>query len=149
MIAVHPYLVYPGNCEAAFHFYRQAFGRGSLYIGYYKDVPETARKYFPNALGEKVMHAALQIDATTVIMGNDDANATESPAIPPQRDFYLYMDIDEANEAARIFNELSEGGKIIMPISETFWSSCYGILTDPFGVHWKITSHTNREKAEL
>ena len=57
------------------------------------------------------------------------------------RDFYLYLNTDNAEEAIRIFNGLAVEGKIIMPIAQTFWSPCYGIVTDKFGIHWKITSH--------
>jgi PhnB protein len=141
MISVNPYLVYQGNCEEAFIFYKKVFGIESLYIGYYKDAPAEAKKFFPKAQGGNVMHATLQIDEKTVIMGNDSADITEQSAMSFLRDFYLYLNTDNAKEAIRIFNELAVGGKIIMPIAQTFWSPCYGILTDKFGIHWKITSH--------
>ena len=141
MISIHPYLVYKGNCEEAFHFYKKVLGGGSLYIGHYKDVPEEARKFFPKAHDEHVMHATLKIDETTVIMGNDSADLSEPSAMAFSRDFYLYLDTESPEEAIRIFNELSVGGKITIPITPTFWSPCYGILTDRFGIHWKITSH--------
>lgn len=145
MISVNPYLVYKGNCEEAFNFYKTVFGVNNLYIGYYKDVPEEARKFFPNALDENVMHATLQIDEKTVIMGNDSADTTTQSTTPFPRDFYLYINTDEPKEAIRIFNELSAEGEIIIPIAQTFWSPCYGVLTDQFGIHWKITSHSNKE----
>jgi PhnB protein len=63
MISLNPYLVYQGNCAEAFTFYKSVFGGESLYIGRYKDAPEEARKFFPNAHDESVMHATLQIDA--------------------------------------------------------------------------------------
>jgi PhnB protein len=146
MISVTPYLVYKGNCEEAFLFYKTVFGGKSLYIGRYKDVPEEAKKFFPNAQDENVMHATLQIDERTVIMGNDRADLSEQSAMSFSSDFYLYVQADNPQEAGRIFHELSVGGKIIMPIVQTFWSPCYGILTDRFGIHWKITSHPNNEE---
>jgi PhnB protein len=141
MISLNPYLVYQGNCAEAFNFYKSVFGGESLYIGRYKDAPEEAKKFFPNAHDESVMHATLQIDERTIIMGNDSADLSDGSAGPISIDFYLYIKTDDPKEANRIFNELSVGGKIIMPIVQTFWSPCYGILADKFGIHWKITSH--------
>jgi PhnB protein len=141
MISLNPYLVYQGNCEEALTFYKTVFGAESLYIGRYKDAPEEARKFFPKALDENVMHATLQINERTNIMGSDSADLSDRSAVPIARDFYLYVNTDDPREASRIFNELSVGGKIIMPIVQTFWSPCYGILADKFGIHWKITSH--------
>jgi PhnB protein len=140
MLSLNPYLVFKGNCEAAFHFYKLIFGGEILYLGRYKEVPPEARKFFPNAQDEHIMHGALQIDEKTVIMGNDSAKTAEQ-LTAFARDFYLYINTDNPKEAFRIFNELSAEGEILMPITETFWSPCYGIVTDKFGIHWKITSH--------
>jgi PhnB protein len=141
MISVNPYLVYQGNCEEAFTFYKTVFRAESLYIGRYKDAPEEARKFFPKAHDENVMHATLLINEKTIIMGNDSADISDQPAMALSRDFYLYLNTDSPKEAIRIFNELSVDGETIMPITQTFWSPCYGILADKFGIHWKITSH--------
>jgi PhnB protein len=141
MISINPYIVYKGNCEEAFNFYKTVFGSESLYIGHYRDAPGEEKKFFPNARDEHVMHATLQIDETTGIMGNDSADISEQAPISFSRDFYLYLKVDSPKEAIRIFNELSVGGKTILPIVQTFWSPCYGILTDKFGIHWKITAH--------
>jgi PhnB protein len=143
MISVNPYLVYKGKCEEAFIFYKTVFGSESLYISHYKDAPEEAKKFFPKAHDENVMHATLQIDERTVIMGNDSADISEQSSMSLSKDFYLYLNAANPKEATRIFNELSVGGKIIIPIAQSFWSSCYGILTDKFGIHWKISSHPN------
>jgi PhnB protein len=141
MISLNPYLVYNGNCEEAFNFYKMVFGAEELYLGRYQDVPQDARKYFPNAADEHIMHASLKIDEKTVIMGNDSAEIAAQLTTALARDFYLYIDLDEPKEAIRIFNELSAGGKIIVPIAQSFWSPCYGVLNDRFGIHWKITAH--------
>ena len=140
MLSIHPYLVFPGTCEEAFTYYNKVFASENLYIGHYKDAPPEAKSAFPNANDEHVMHATLQIDEKTVIMGNDSADI-QAEHIAPARDFYLYLDAGNANNATRIFNELSVGGKVIMPIVQTFWASSYGIVTDKFGINWKITAH--------
>ena len=146
MISLTPYLVYKGNCEEAFNFYKIVFGGGELYLGRYKEVPQETRKYFPNALEENIMHGTLKIYKNTVIMGNDSSEIAEQITSGFARDFYLFFDFDDPKEAIRIFNELSVGGKIIVPIGESFWSPCYGVLTDKFGINWKINSHQRNGK---
>ncbi len=145
MSSLNPYLVYHSNCEEAFRFYKEVFLTADLHLTYYKDAPEDAKKFFPSALDENVLHATLKINENMVIMGNDHADPSAQSAKPLSIDFYLYVDIDSPKEAVRVFNELSVGGKVIMPIVETFWTPVYGILTDRFGINWKITSHQNNE----
>jgi len=143
MISFSPYLVYNGDCEEAFNFYKTVFGCESLYIGRYKDVPDEARKFFPNANAEHVMHATLQLNERTAIMGNDNPDIDERSLSSVPRDFYIYLDIDLPEKATRVFNELSDNGQIIVPIAHTFWCNCYGAVTDKFGINWKVTSHGN------
>lgn len=145
MSSLNPYLVYNGNCEEAFNFYKKVFRGADLHITRYKEAPEEAKKFFPNASDENILHATLKIDENMVIMGNDHADSSPQLAKSFSVDFYLYVDIDSPKEAIRIFNELSIAGKVIMPIVETFWSPVYGILTDRFGINWKLTSHQSSE----
>lgn len=145
MVSLSPYLVYNGNCEEAFNFYTTVFRTAGLYIARYKDAPAEAKKFFPDAPDESVMHATLKIDENTVIMGNDTADPSPQSTKSYPGDFYLYVDMDDPKEAIRIFNELSVAGEIILPVSQTFWSPVYGILTDRFGVRWKLTSHQSSE----
>jgi len=145
MISINPYLVYNGNCEEAFNFYKNIFGNSDLHITYYKETPEESKKFFPNAPNENVVHATLKINENTVIMGNDNANPSGQLTKPISNDFYIYVNSDNPKEAIRIFNELSVGGKIILPIASTFWTPLYGILIDRFGIHWKLTSHQSDE----
>lgn len=148
MITLNPYLGYNGNCEEAFLFYKRVFRAADLHITRYKDAPEEARAFFRNASAENVMHATLKIDEHTEIMGNDHAEALLQSEKPPSRDFCLYVHIDNPKEAIRIFEELSAGGKVILPVTPTFWTPVYGVLTDRFGMHWKITSHQSKEEED-
>lgn len=138
MITLNPYLVFKDNCEEAFNFYKSVFGGDILFIGRYKDVPSAAKQLFPLAADEKIMHMSLKINDTTVIMGSDSMEE-QNPSIPAFANFHLYINIDSKEETYRIFNNLSAGGKIVMPIDLTFWDSYFGMLTDKFGVNWKIS----------
>ena len=139
MIALNPYLVFKDNCEEAFNFYKSVFDGDILYLGRYKDVPQADKKLFPMSMDEKIIHATLKIDCKTTLMGCDSIEAYEQPTTAFFNNFYLYISTDSQEEAYRIFNELAVEGKIIMPISQTFWSTHYGMVTDKFGISWKIT----------
>ncbi len=115
------------------------FGGEFLYIGRYKDIPQADRQLFPISSDEKIMHVSLQINTKTILMGCDSIETFEQSTTALVNNFYLYISTNSQEEAYRIFNELSAEGKIIMPIDRTFWSTHYGMVTDKFGVHWKIT----------
>ncbi|MBL7682062.1 MAG: VOC family protein [Flavipsychrobacter sp.] len=134
MITVNTYLIFDGNCEEAFNFYKTVLQKDVLQISHYKDVPQSDKQLF-NESDEKVMHATLQVSSETALMGCDMTNA---PKQLTAYNFALYLRIDSTGQADRLFRELSEGGRIGMPMTQTFWGSYYGILTDKFGVTWKI-----------
>jgi PhnB protein len=135
MLILNPYLVFKDNCEDAFNFYKVVFNGIILFMGRYKDVPPEHRQLFPASADEKIMHATLQININTTIMGCDRIESYD----PSKDNFYLYISTETQDEAYRIFHELSADGKIIMPISQTFWSTHYGMVADKFGINWKIT----------
>jgi PhnB protein len=139
MLSLHPYLVFNGTCEEAFYFYEKIFGGKVLYMGRYKDVPLATRSFFPGCTDEQIMHATLQIDAATVLMGNDSVATHEKPTGASGHTFFLYLRAETEADAYRIFDELSAGGEIIIRIAQTFWTTHYGIVTDKFGISWKIT----------
>jgi PhnB protein len=139
MITLNPYLVFKDNCEEAFHFYKTVFGGEILFMGHYKDVPQVTRQLFPGSTDEQIMHATLQINAETVLMGNDSVETYEKSKGAFTNNFFLYISTENQTDAYRIFDELSIEGKITMPITQTFWSTHYGIVIDKFGINWKIT----------
>tara|TARA_R110002167_G_scaffold128570_7_gene310920 strand:+ start:742 stop:1185 length:444 start_codon:yes stop_codon:yes gene_type:complete len=140
MTTVNTYLYFNGTCEAAFNFYKFIFNSDFQFIGRYKDVPESTRQHFPNCTAEHIMHIVLPISKETFLMGADiidiNVNVNKSELT---NNFSLYLSTDSKKEADRLFNSLSEGGKIKLPISEQFWGSYYGICLDRFGVNWKIS----------
>jgi PhnB protein len=139
MLTIDPYLVFKDNCEAAFHFYQEVFGGEILYLGRYKEMPTASRAFFPGSTDEQIMHGTLKINTQMVLMGNDNVDIYEKTNGAFINNFFLYVNTENEADAYRIFNELSTDGKIVMPIAQTFWSSHYGIVTDQFGISWKIT----------
>ena len=141
MTKVNPYLFFNGNCEEAFNFYKSIFGKDLTYIRY-KNVPQPDKHIFHEA-DEKIMHVSLPIGTETTLMGCDITEIYKEPI--SVNTFSLYINTDSKEEADRLFNELSIGGQLKMPMNLTFWGSYYGIFTDKFGIIWKITFNSKAE----
>lgn len=137
---VNPALVFNGNCEEAFYFYRAVFGGNFSYIGKYKEMPMEGGQTIPEHLADRIMHVSLPISKETVLIGND-AMDEFSPGPPTVygNNFTVSVNAATKNEADRLYNELSAGGHAMMPMSNTFWGSYFGVLTDRFGINWMIS----------
>jgi PhnB protein len=140
MKAVNPYLNFGGNCEEAFEFYRSIFGGEFLTVMRFKDVPAEEldeSHQLPESEGEKIMHIALPIGKGTVLMGSDTPESMG--AVTSGTNFSLSISTDSEAEATGLFNGLSAGGQVTMPLDKTFWGAYFGMVTDRFGVHWMIS----------
>ena len=144
MTTLNPYLVFNGNCEEAFNFYRSAFRADFRYIGRYKDVPQPDRQTFAPGGDEKIMHVSLPISAETILMGCD-ITEVNGQTIIEGNNFSLSVTTDSREEADRIFHELSVGGQIKMPMGQTFWGAYFGVLTDKFGITWTMSFDSANE----
>ena len=136
MTIVNPYLFFNGNCEEAFNFYKSIFRKDFKFIGRYSDVPQTDKHIFQEK-DDKIMHVSLPISTETTLMGADMTEMYKQPV--STNNFSLYINTGDREEADRLFNELSNGGQIKVPMTETFWGSYYGVFTDKFGISWKIS----------
>jgi PhnB protein len=138
MTTVNIYLTFNGNCEEAFTFYKSVFGGDFLYIGKYGEMPpQKDIPFVPDDEKEKIMHVTLPISKETMLMGNDSLDESEPPVLPGNN-FTISIKTDSKEEADTLFNKLSQGGWVTMPMKETFWGSYYGMITDKFGIRWKM-----------
>ena len=136
MAAVNPYLIFNGNCEEAFLFYKSVFGGEFPYIGKFKDMPSDENSpQLSDEDANKVMHVCLPI-GNTVLMGSDSNEA--SGAVSSGSNFSVSINTDSIEEADRIFNGLSAGGNPFMPMNKTFWGAYFGMFVDKFGIHWMV-----------
>ena len=128
-LATH--LGFDGQCEAAFKFYEKVLRGKMLMMVRVADAPPEV----PRMPGteNRIMHARLQV-GNSLIMGGD---APKEYLQKPQG-FNTNISIDDPTEADRIFRELSDGGKVTMPIGETFWAHRFGVLIDKFGIPWMV-----------
>lgn len=142
MATVNPYLTFNGNCEAAFTFYKSAFGGDFQYLGRFKDMPpREGCDEVPEAEGNKVMHVSLPISKETILMGSD------VPANYPQAavgsNFSVSINTASQEEADTLFNNLSAGGTVTMAMNKTFWGSYFGMFLDKFGIQWMVSFDQN------
>jgi PhnB protein len=130
---VQPYLMFGGRCEEAIEFYRKSIGAEVEMLMRFKDSPdEPPPGMMPPNWGDKVMHASLKLGDTQVMAS--DGCVTESNF----KGFSLALSVTSEADAARKFGTLSEGGKVTMPLTKTFFAKSFGMLTDKFGIDWML-----------
>jgi len=131
---VQPYLFFDGRCEEAVEFYKQALGAEVTILMRFKDSPEPPQPgMIPPGAEDKVMHANLRLGDTQVMVS--DGRCSGQPSF---QGFALSIAVTDVAEAERLFRALGEGGQVQMPLTTTFWSPHFGMLTDRFGVTWMI-----------
>ncbi|OYU79389.1 MAG: VOC family protein [Flavobacterium sp. BFFFF1] len=137
MAAINPYLTFNGTCEAAFNFYKSVFGGEFPFIGRYKDMPpaEDGKELSPTE-GELIMHVSLMI-GNTPLMGSDAPGNYEGEMVTGNN-VSISINADSRDEANRVFEGLSAGGTVTMPIQDTFWGAYFGMFTDKFGINWMV-----------
>ena len=131
---VQPYLFFEGRCEEAISFYKTALNAQVTMMMRYKENPEPQQRNGGAPLsGEAIMHASFKIGQTEVMAS--DGMASGKPEFKG-----ITLSVNPANEAeaTSIFHALSEGGKVQMPLTKTFYSPCFGMVADRFGVSWMV-----------
>jgi PhnB protein len=131
---VQPYLFFDGRCEEAIEFYRRTIGAQVTMLMRNRESPEPPPPgMLPPGSENKIMHASFRIGDTT-LMASDGHNK----GAPSFKGFSLSLSAASDADAERYFNALSDGGQVTMPLTKTFFSSRFGMLTDRFGVGWMV-----------
>ncbi len=145
MINIEPYLNFNGNCEEAFNFYKSVFGGDFGYIGRFGEMPpQEGIPPMDEEFKKRIMHISLKI-GQTMLMGSD-TGGDWAPTFTMGNNITLNLNAENKKEADDVFKKLSAGGKVIMPMQETFWKSYYGMFTDKFGVNWMINTQLSDKK---
>jgi PhnB protein len=144
MATVNPYLTFNnGKCEEAFIFYKSVFGGEFPYLGRFKDMPPMeGHPPVLEAEAEWVMHVSLPISKETILMGSDGSATFGEPSVTGN-DFSISINAETKEEADKLFNGLSAGGTVKMPMNQTFWGAYFGMFTDKFGVQWMVNFDSN------
>ncbi|MBW5446549.1 VOC family protein [Cohnella sp. CFH 77786] len=133
-MAVEAYLNFNGNCREAVEFYAQVFGNENPQIMTFGEAPSDPRYPLPEEAKNLVMHARLTISGSRVMFSD------VFPGMPFTLGNNVSLTIvsQDLEEIKSAFHQLKEGGKVGMELQETFWSKCYGNLTDKFGIEWQF-----------
>ncbi|TXI30297.1 MAG: VOC family protein [Nitrosomonas oligotropha] len=139
---IQPYLMFGGRCEEALEFYRTALGAQVDMLMRFSESPDpTPPGMLPPGFENKVMHASFRI-AGNVLMASDGCEVGAQ-----FKGFSLSIAVATEAEADRYFAALSDGGQVQMPLTKTFWSPRFGMLTDRFGIAWMINVVGNEHAA--
>lgn len=134
-MAVNVYINFNGNCREAVEFYNQVFGTEQPKIMTFGEAPPNPKFNLSEETRNLVMHAQLNINGSQVMFSD----------IFPGRPFIAGNNISLAivsgnmEEIKSIFHKLKKGGTVSMDLQETFWSKCYGYITDKFGISWQLS----------
>lgn len=144
MPSLNPYLNFAGNTEEAFNFYKSVFGGEFLGVQRFTDVPPEAGN-IPESDRNKIMHIALPVGKGNILMATD-ALESMGQKLTAGNNFYITIQPESKEEADKLFNGLSAGGKVEMPMQDMFWGAYYGAFRDKFGVQWMINYDTKQQK---
>ena len=145
MARIDPHINFNGNAEEAFNFYKSVFGGEFTQIMRFKDLSGSE---FPIAENEanKIMHIALSIGKNLLMandvpehMGRTNENENRSK---------ICISAESKGEADKLFNGLSEGGQIEMPITDSPWGSYFGMFRDKYGIEWMV-NYDSKNKDQI
>lgn len=143
MTTINVYLTFDGNCEEAFNFYQSHLGGEFGHISRFKEMPpQDGMPPLPEEHLERIMHMSLPISKETILMGSDTGGEWAND-FQAGNNFSISITTDSKADADRLFNGLSEGGNVTMPMADTFWGDYFGSFTDKFGINWMVSHATN------
>ena len=135
MAQINPYINFNGNAEEAFNFYKSVFGGEFATIMRFKDLA-SAEFQVAEKEANKIMHIALPI-GKNVLMANDVPEFMGRTNENENRS-KISISAESKEEADKLFNGLSQGGEIEMPIADSPWGSYFGMFRDKFGIEWMV-----------
>jgi PhnB protein len=131
---LNSYLMFNGQCEAAFKFYEQCLGGKITAMMTYGESPEQSMiEQMPSEWHNKIMHVSLTVDDQELMGSDNPPNYHEEP-----QGFSVSISLDDPEKAERIFHTLAENGTVRMPFQQTFWAYRFGMLVDQFGTPWMV-----------
>lgn len=129
------HLGFNGQCQEAFEYYAQHLGGTIGTVLQFKDSAAVA--CVPASWQNKIVHASMVIEGIELAGSDLLPEQYQKPS-----GFYLALGIDTEVRVKSIFAKMAEDGDVILPPQKTFWSPCYGIVVDRYGVPWKLNCVT-------
>ena len=135
---VTPYLIFDGNCEDALKFYEKSLGGKIEQLSRWGGSPAEQMAVDKNW----VLHATFEAKGIKLLASDRGKDAP-----PPSQDGMIQLTINCDNEAEeeKIFKALTAGGKVVMPLQDTFWGARFGMLKDKFGINWMLNCEKQKK----
>lgn len=135
-MAVEVFLHFNGNCREAVEFYAKVFRTESPRFVFFGDTPQNPESPLSEEAKNWVAYTSLNINGSNIMFSDT------SPDMPVTVGNNVSLTISNKNieEIKFIFNQLKDGGTVVMDLQETFWSTCYGIVIDKFGIPWHFNA---------
>ncbi len=137
IIKLNPYLNFDGTAGKAIELYEQVLGAKVETVSRFGD---NADMKVPPEHKDRVLHAALNIGAGVVMI----SDSMPGMPVPTESNVHITLDFDDAEDMKKKFDALAAGGKVTMPLQDTFWGARFGMLTDPYGIHWMFNCTLKR-----
>lgn len=145
MKKINVYVLFDGQCEDAFNFYKSVLGGDYASVMRFSDMPPSDDiPSLPEEHQNRIMHISLAVSADHVLMGSDTGGEWAAD-YNQGNNFSISISVESRKEADRIFNGLSDGGTVTMPMDYTFWGSYFGSFRDKFGVNWMVSFDANSQ----
>ena len=143
MTTLNIYLNFNGNAEEAFNFYKYVLGGEIVMIQRFKDTPEAGQTLPTDA--DKIMHISMSVGKNMMLMATD-ALESKGHKLTVGNNFHISVSTESEDETRKIFDGLSKGGKVEVPLDKMFWGAYFGMCTDKFGVQWMVSYDAARNK---
>ena len=136
MLGVHPYIAYKGNCREAIEFYKNALGAEVLFS---QTIGESPMSEMGPA--DNIMHCTLKVGESNIMMCDDP----QPDVAAAGGNISLALGLDDPERARQMFDNLANGGSVVMPLQKTFWAEAFGMVNDKFGVKWMVNCESPKE----
>jgi PhnB protein len=140
MATINPYINFNGNAEEAFNFYKSVFGGEFETIVRFKDL-ESAEFPVPENEANKIMRIVLPIGGNTLIA--NDVPESMGPVSENENRSKIAISAETREEADKLYDGLSEGGAVEMPMAESPWGTYFAMLRDKYGIEWTVEFDSN------
>jgi len=140
-MAATVYVNFDGVAEQAITFYAEALSASEVKQVRFGDIPQDPNYPLPDNERNMIMESSVTFDGGTIMMSDVLPSMKGMMGeVVPGNNMLITLVMDDKQKLQQYFERLSVGGRVIMPIGEVPWSSCFGMLVDPFGVSWKFNS---------
>jgi len=133
---INPYIHFNGNAEEAFTFYKSVFGGEFAHVMRYKELV-SADFSIPENDANRLMHISLPIGKSDMLLGSDCMESMGRVTENDNRNT-IFLNADSREEADKLFNGLSAGGKVEMPIADGPMGAYFGMFADKYGIEWMV-----------